>query len=92
VGKWSANIRVRTFRCQALVWNTGLLRAFYTQGAFFRNEHLVTEMMEQLELVLPLQFSLTMHFAEIDRVRLLLITFINIPINIPIYKYIYKYL
>lgn len=52
---------------QALVWNTGLLRAFYTQGAFFRNEHLVTEMMEQLELVLPLQFSLTMHFAEIDR-------------------------
>ncbi len=54
---------------QALVWNTSLLRAFYTQGAFFRNEHLVTEMMEQLELVLPLQFSLTMHFAEIDRVR-----------------------
>ena len=72
---------------QALVWNTSLLRAFYTQGAFFRNEHLVTEMMEQLELVLPLQFSLTMHFAEIDRVRFtLLLIYHLLPI---LYRYIY---
>jgi len=54
---------------QALVWNMELVETFYKEGALFRNEFLVFEMMEQLELVLPLQFSLTMHFSELDKVR-----------------------
>lgn len=53
---------------QALVWNAGLVQAFFTRGAFFRNEHLVTEMMEQLATIEPLQFSLTMHYANLDQV------------------------
>lgn len=45
-----------------------LVQGFYTRGAFFRNEHLVAEMMDQLDVILPLQFSLTMHFADLDKV------------------------
>jgi hypothetical protein len=63
------------------VWNTGLLRAFYTRGAFFRNEHLVTEMLEQLEHVLPLQFSLSMHFTELDKVRVLSLSLVLVVVK-----------
>lgn len=44
------------------------MQTFYTRGAFFRNEHLVAELMDLLDKILPLQFTLTMYFADLDKV------------------------